>query len=163
MSGLNTITRAVAPKSAFESAKNVISSAVSFNQGDLLVLDTTTHLLKVAALEADGANFQGVAVVTVVSGKIASPYNTDVVASQSVQDVAGPVVGVVVKAILKTGEALNSGGLVYLDPATGTRGVAASGTKPVGVYQGAVISSAAAGQEIEIYIGSALIGSAIVA
>ena len=164
MAGVNTITRSVAPMSVFESAKNLISSSISFNQGDLLYLDTTNHLLKVFAAETDSANFMGVAVVTVVNGKIASPYNTDVVASQSVQDVAGPLVGVIAKCVLKTGDSLNPGQLVGLYPAAGTRGVSSTvTTNAIGVYQGPVIATAAAGTEVEIYIGNALIGGVQVA
>lgn len=163
MSGKNIIVRNVAPVAVFESAKNVIDATISFNQGDLLFLDTTNHLLKTFAAESDSANFQGVAQATVVLGKIASPYNTDVVGSQSVQDVPGPIVGVVAKLVLKTGDSLNPGQLVGLYPAAGTRGVSSTvTTNAIGVYQGALISSAVAGQEIEVFIGKALIAGSSV-
>lgn len=163
MSGVNSIVRDVAPKSVFESAKNVIGSSTSFNQGDLLFLDTTNHLLKPAALESDSANFMGVAVVTVVNGKIASPYNTDVVASQSVQDVKGPVVGVIAKCVLKTGDSISPGQLVGLYPTLSPRGVSVTvTTSAIGIYQGPAIASAAAGTEIEVYIGKALIAGSTV-
>lgn len=164
MAGKNTIVRTLAPVSVFDSAKNLISSAISFNQGDLLFLDTTNHLLKVAAAETDSANFMGVARVTVVNGKIASPYNTDVVASQAVQDVPGPIVGVVAKCVLKTGDSLAPGQLVGLYPTAGTNGVSSTvTTNAIGVYQGPAIATAAAGTEVEIFIGSALIGGVKVA
>lgn len=154
MAGVNNITRSVAPKSVFESALNVISSSVSFNQGDLLVFDDTNNVLKKPALETEGNTFLGVAPVTVVSGKIASPYNTDVVASQAVQDVAGPKFGVVAKLTLKTGITIAPGDLIYLDPATGTDGVTNTGTKAIGVYQGAAITTSAAGTKVEVLLGA---------
>ncbi|HCW07033.1 MAG TPA: hypothetical protein DGG95_06675 [Cytophagales bacterium] len=154
MAGVNNITRSIAPKSVFESALSVISSAVSFNQGDLLVFDDTNNLLKKPAAETEGNTFLGVAPVTVVSGKIASPYNTDVVASQAVQDVQGPKFGVVAKLTLKTGITINPGDLIYLDPGTGTDGVTNTGTKAIGVYQGSAITTSAAGTKVEVLLGS---------
>lgn len=159
MAGYNKIVREVAPKSLFPSAQALIDSTTSWAQGDLIVLDITTHKLKKAALETDSANFQGIAVQTIVSGKVASPYNTDVVASQAITDIAGPMVGVVAKVVLKTGDALNAGAPVYLDPASGSRNVQSLGTTIVGYYQGATIASATAGQEIEVMLGLAFIGN----
>lgn len=153
MPGVNTIVRSVAPKSLFESARAVITAAVSFNQGDLLVFDDTNNRLKVPAAEAEGSTFLGVARVTIVNGKLASPYSTDVQASQAIQDIPGPVYGVVAKCVLKTGDTIAPGDSVFLDPATGTRGVTVTGTKAIGVYQGKAIAGAAAGTEIEVLIG----------
>lgn len=164
MAGVNKIVRSINPKSAFEDAKNVIDSTISFNQGDLLFLDTTNHLLKVAAAETDSANFMGVARVTIVNGKLASPYNTDVVASQAIGSIPGPQVGVIFKAVLKTGDSLSPGQLVGLYPTAGTRGVSSTvTTNAIGVYQGPAIATAAAGTEVEIYIPKALIGGVGVA
>ena len=160
MAGVNNITRMVAPKSIFESAINVISSSVSFNQGDLLVFDDTNNVLKKPAAETEGATFLGVARVTIVNGKLASPYNTDVVASQSISDIPGPQYGVVAKLVLKTGDSIAPGDKVYLDPATGTTGVTVTaGTKPIGIYQGKTLSSVAAGTLIEVLIGCQITGA----
>jgi hypothetical protein len=154
MAGKNNITRSVAPKSIFPSARDVITSAVSFNQGDLLVFNDTSNILKVPSLETEGNTFLGVAPVTIVSGKLARPYSTDVDASAAISDIPGPVYGVICKLTLKTGDSINPGDLVYLDPATGTDGVTVSGTKSIGIYVGAAISSAAAGTKVEIHVGS---------
>lgn len=159
MAGVNNITRMVAPKSIFESAINVISSAISFNQGDLLYFDDTNNLIKKPAAETDGATFLGVARVTVVSGKLASPYNTDVVASQAISDIPGPQYGVIAKLTLKTGDSISPGDKVYLDPATGTTGVTVSGTKPIGIYQGKALTGVAAGTLIEVLIGCQITGA----
>lgn len=153
MAGKNTITREVRPASIFESAVNVISSAVSFDQGDLLIL--SSNLLAKPAAESDGSTFLGVARVSITSGVVVSPYRNDVSASQAVADIPGPWYGVVAKCQLKASASLSPGGLVYLDPATGTRGVAASGTKAIGVYQGPSVTGGPSTNltEVEVLIG----------
>lgn len=159
MAGVNKIVREVNPKSLFESAKALVDATISFNQGDLLYLDSTNHLLKVVTAESQSADFMGIARVTIVSGKIASPYNTDVVAAQAISDIPGPQVGVVAKLVLKTGDSINPGQMLGLYPTAGTRGVSSTiTTNSVGVYQGPAIVTAAAGTEIEVYLGRALIG-----
>ena len=140
-------------KSLFPDAKAVVTAAVSFNQGDLLVFDDTNNRLKVPAAEAEGSTFLGIALVTVVSGKLKSPYTTDVDASQGVTDIPGPAYAVVAKLIAKTADAFNPGDAVYLDPASGAQYVSSAGTKQIGVYQGSVIASATAGQEILVKLG----------
>lgn len=153
MAGVNKITRTINPKSVFEDAKNVIDSTISFNQGDLMYFDAVNNLIKTVTAETQSANFVGVARVTVVSGKLASPYNTDVVASQAIASIPGPQTGVIMKCVLKTGDSINPGDLVGLDPATGTRGVSVTiTTNSIGIYQGPAIATAAAGTEVEIYL-----------
>lgn len=154
MSGKNRIVRTVAEKSIFESAKAVVSAAVSFDQGDLLVFDDTANLLKKPAAEAEGATFVGIARCTIASGKLASPYTTDVDGSQAITEIPGPAYGVIAKLVLKTGDALNPGDQVFLDPAAGTHHVQAAGTKAIGIYAGPAIGAAVAGQEIEVLLGA---------
>jgi hypothetical protein len=153
MAGKNRIVRSVSEKSIFPSAKEVVDATVSFAQGDLLVFDDTANLLKKPAAEAEGSTFLGIAIETVVDGKLASPYVTDVDAAQAVSELPGPSYGVIAKLVLKTGDALNPGDSVYLYPAGGTYHVQAAGTKAIGVYAGPAIASAAAGQEIEVLLG----------
>lgn len=159
--GKNTIVRSVNPTSVFESAKAVINATVSINQGDLVVFDNTANLLKLAAAESEGATFLGVMRDDIVLGKLRSPYNTEVDSSQAISDVAGPVCGVVAKCVAKTGDTFAPGDLVYLDPATGSRGVQVAGTKAIGVYQGGSVT-AAAGQEIEVLLGHRFPGDTLV-
>jgi hypothetical protein len=156
MSGKNTIVREVGRKSIFESAINVISSAVSINQGDLVVFDDTANLLKLPSAETEGSTFLGVMMVSIASGKLIGPYTgiPDAVTTAGINDVPGPAYGVVAKCVAKTGIALAPGDSIYLDPATGTRGVTNTGTKIIGIYQGATVASASAGQEIEVLLGS---------
>jgi hypothetical protein len=148
----NRITRSVAVNSLFASALKVISAAVSFNQGDLLVFDDTANLLKVPTAEAEGATFLGIAPVTVVSGKLKYPYTTDVDASSAIADVPGPVFGVVAKMLLKVGDVFAPGDAVYLSPADGAQVVSSAGTKSIGVFVGAGVT-AVAGSEGEVRIG----------
>lgn len=154
MAGVNKIVRDLGKTSVFPDATNVVDATVSFKQGDLLVFNNVSKLLAVPALEAEGATFVGIAEVTVNSGKLATPYlGTAVDAAQAISSIPGPVANVVAKLVSKTGDAWAHGDAVYLDPATGTRGVSSAGTKAIGIYQGATIASASAGQEIEVHLG----------
>lgn len=164
--GRNTKTREVNSSSVFMSAINVISSAVSFNQGDLLVF--TSNLLALPAAESDGATFLGAAVVSIASGKLVNPYTgiPDADTSMAASDISGPVYGSVFKCTLKTGSSLLSGGAVYLDPATTAtdgikNGVQPTGTKQIGVYVGPAVSGSAAGLQIEVLLGTRFPGDAL--
>lgn len=154
MAGANRLTLSDQKKSIFPDATAVISSAVSFNQGDLLYFNDTSNLISRLAAEGDAVTFLGIAEVTIVSGKLASPYVTDVDASQAISAIPGPVYNVRAKLVAKTGDAFNPGDLVYANPAAGNYHVQAAGTKAIGVYQGPAVASAAAGQEIEILLGT---------
>lgn len=152
----NTITRSVSPGSIFESAKAVHSAALSYSQGDLLSFDASAHLVKVPTIEGDGSTFLGVAIETVSSGHLKGPFDgTEVALGSAINDLPGPKYGVVAKAFLKPSDTLNPGDLVYLDPVSGTRNVQASGTKAVGVYQGAAVTGApsTAPTEVEVLFG----------
>lgn len=139
----NRIVRSPAPKSIFESALALISSSVSFNQGDLLGLDTTNHVLKALTSDTDGLTILGIARQTIVSGKLISSYSgTAVDASQAIEDISGPQYGVIANMKLKNGDVFLAGGFVYgtnVDAQT----VSASGTNPVGIFQDAGITAGA--------------------
>jgi hypothetical protein len=153
MAGKNRIVRTVQKGTLFPSAKALVDSTSDWNQGDLLIFDDTTNKIRVAASEGEGSTFLGIAEQTVVDGILNVPYSTDVDASRAVSEIPGPAHGVVAKLVLKTGAALNPGDLVYLNPSAGNYHVQEAGTKAVGVYAGAAISSASAGQEIEVLLG----------
>lgn len=150
----NNIVREVAPKSVFESARWVLSSSVTYNQGDLLAFDTSSKILKVAGT-ADAANLLGVARQKIVSGVAASPYQgTAVDASEGISDVAGPVYGVVASFTPKTGDSFTPGCFVYMtaDPQTVT--VTDPGSSDhIGVYQGPTVTGAA-GLLIDVLVGA---------
>lgn len=154
MPGTNRIVRnGGVKKTLYPSAIALLDATVSFEQGDLLVFDATNNLMVKPTLETQGNRFLGIAEVTVVNGKLASPYVTAVDAAQAISDVPGPAYGVVAKLVLKTGDSINTGDVVFLDPATGAAGVTVTGTKSIGVYQGADITTAAAGTQIEVLLG----------
>lgn len=141
-------------KSVFPDALNLLTPSLSFNQGDLLCYDSVAKALKLPSVEGDGATFLGIAPVTVVNGKLASPYpGTAVDAAQAITAVPGPKYGVVAKLVSKTGDAWHPGDAAYLDPGDGVEYVSSAGTKQIGVYQGPVVASAVAGQKVEVLLG----------
>jgi hypothetical protein len=150
----NNITRSVAPKSLFESAKAVISAAVSFNQGDLISLNG--GVLTAYTTETTAVNLLGVARQTVVSGVVKSPYSgTAVDASVALEDLVGPVYGVIAKFKVKTSDSLTPGCLLYL---AGTDAQTLTVTDPgthdhMGIYQGAA-ATAAATERYEVLVGA---------
>lgn len=150
---INNIVRSVSPKSIFESALPVLSSSVSFNQGDLIAFDTTNHILKVAAT-GDGANFLGVARNTIVNGLPKSPYQgTAVDASEYPSDIAGPVYGVVAFFTLKTSDTVTPGVKLYLTASAQTVTVTQPGSDAaIGIYQGKGVTSAPAGTLIDVLV-----------
>ncbi|NDD54409.1 hypothetical protein EBZ39_11135, partial [bacterium] len=91
----NNIVRSVRPSSVFESALALVDATVSYNQGDLLYLDSVTSLIKPVASDPDAASVLGVARQTIINGKLISPYQgTAVDAAQALSDIAGPQFGV---------------------------------------------------------------------
>lgn len=164
---LNRIVRSVRPASIFESAKDLIGSSTSYNQGDLLVLDLVTHKIRPMQALDDFATigmFLGIATETVVNGKLKQPYTTDVDASQAIADLPGPVYGVVAKMKLVAGQTINPGdqltGAVDVDAQTVT-GTLPVGTNPICIYQGPAIVAAAAGTQIEVLLGQTVASGAL--
>jgi hypothetical protein len=148
----NRIVRQVAPNSCVPDLTNLVSSACTWNQGDLLYLDTATHLVK--PLDSDGhAQYQlGIAVQTVVAGKPKAVYTgTAVDASTAIEALAGPVFHVVAKLKLKSGDSFVPGAVVYYGGDAQT--VSVTGTYDVGVYQGPALT-AASGSEGNVYLSA---------
>ena len=151
---LNRIVRTVNQNSIFEDATNMIDSSSTFNQGDLLCF--AGNKIRASTAGDLGDTFVGISRVSVVNGVLKQPYTTDVSANTGKSEIAGPVYGVVAKLVLKTGDALNPGQAVCLNPADGAYHV--TSVPPVngvaiGIYQGPVIAAATAGQEIEVHLG----------
>lgn len=160
MAGVNKIIRSVNPVSVFPSARSQTDATVTYLQGDLLCL--LSGLIQKPSAEADGATFLGIASESITLGKLASPYSgTAVDSAQAITDIPGPVAGVVARVLLKSGDSLVAGGLVYLDPVTGSRNVQAAGTKAIGVYQGAAVT-AGASTEVEVLLGHRFPGDTLV-
>lgn len=154
MAGLNTLARRLAPKAIFVDAKPVLDDSVSFNQGDLLIYDVAEGLIRKPTVETEGETFLGIAVVTIVDGRPAGAYTTDVDESASIISVPGPEYGDVHRVILKAGDSIEPGAAVYLDPASGPRFVSVEGTKAIGIYQGPSLTAATGGTQIEVLIGA---------
>lgn len=152
----NNIVRSVAARSLFDSAKKVLTSSVTFNQGDLIAFDTSNHILKAVSATGDAANILGVAVEKISSGVVSSPYTgTAVDSSVAIEDIKGPVYGVVATMTMKTGDTFHPGDKAYVvasDAQTVTATNPGDGNY-IGIYQGALVSSASAGQTGEFLIG----------
>jgi len=141
----NRIVRQVAPISLFEEALALVSSAVSWNQGDLIYLDTATNLLKPLASDGNAATICGIARQTIVSGKLSPVYQgTQVDASVAIEGLAGPQAGVIAKMKLKSGDAFVPGGAVYYGGDAQT--VSSAGTNIVGIFQDASITAGASSE-----------------
>jgi len=149
----NNITRSVSAASVFESSINVISSACTWNQGDMLYFDTGTGLIKPVASEANGQYFLGVARQAIVSGVEPQPYTTLTSGAQAIVDIGGPLYGVVAVMSLLAGDSFTPGCLVYAGPSdSNAQTVQVAGSYAVGVYQGVAITAAASDQG-EVYFG----------
>ena len=138
----------------FPNIKNLVDATVSFAQGDLLIYDATNKLVRKPASEGECSTLVGIASFDAASGKPLSAFQTAVDGSVGTPALNGPIYNVVAKMILTTGSTLNAGALVYSNPTVGAQVVATSGTKAIGIYQGASIAGSAAGQTVEILIGA---------
>lgn len=161
--GTNRIVKSVSNgKSLFPNAFNLISAATSWNAGDLLIRDSVTKLLRPFATgdteAAQGQLFCGIAPQTVIAGKLQSPYVTDVDASQGIAAPNGPQYDVVAHLALNTGDTINPGDPVFLIPGLGAASAftvtTSAGAHAVGVYQGPLITGAAAGTFINVLLGA---------
>lgn len=159
--GKNTEVREVKTRSVFPDMKALISSTSTWNQGDLLEYNTSTHVVQLVTAASTGAKFLGVAATPVVKGNMPPVYTTLVDGSQAVIDMAGPLYGSVYLVQLKSGDAITPGTGVYIDQAAtligaaGNRGVTV--TQPtsgviIGWYQGPSLT-AGASTEIAVLLG----------
>lgn len=150
----NNIVRSVSPKSLFESAYPVLSSSSNWNQGDMLAFDATNKILNAVTGTGSAANLCGVAVQTIVNGKVPSPYQgTAVDASQAISDVEGPQYGVVCAFYLTSGNAFTPGVKVYIGADAQTVSTTATGSS-VGIYQGAAVTPSGSGTVGDVLIGA---------
>lgn len=141
----NRIVRSDNMFAILEDISNFLSSQ-SFNEGDLIVFDDATNTVVVTTGAAAEADFLlGVSPVTVVSGKLKSPYTgTAVDASEKAGGVPGPRAGVTAKMKLKSGATFNPGDAVYLDAAGEAQTVqAAANGSSIGIYIGKTVTAGA--------------------
>lgn len=137
----NRIIRSISPKSLFEEAAPVTALNVTFNQGDLLYFDTSAKTIKRLTSEGNAATFVGISRIGVTNGVPNSPYQG--LASQPSEAqgaLPGPQYGVIAALVLKSGDALAVGQLVYADPADSNFGIQTAGTKAIGLYQGKAVT-----------------------
>lgn len=157
MAGVNPIARKVATNAVISNIVNAVTPSLSFNEGDLLIWDSSNHVVAKAVAESEGITFIGVAVVTIVNGLLPASYVTSVDASLATPAISGPQFGDEYHVILTAGQTITTGSPVYLDPVTGTRNVQSSGTKIVGIYtgaQGASVTAATGGTVIYCKLGA---------
>jgi len=162
MKSPDRIVKNIAPTSVFDDVSALVSSAISFNQGDLIEIDTSGHLVGAIGGSSTGQYVLGISRVTVVSGVVKQPYSTENDAAIAAGKIPGPVSGVVVKLVSKTADAWVPGQDVYPYGTGGAYYVTTSGSKSIGIYQGPTIASAAAGQEIEVMLGHRYPGDTLV-
>lgn len=140
MSGKNNTARRVATNTVIADVKALVTPSLSYNAGDFLIMDTSSHVLAAPAAESEGATFLGVSPVTIVNGKIPSGYTTDTDDSLGISSLPGPTFGDEYLCTPKDGDSFTPGCAVYLDPATATNGVQVAGSKIVGVYTGPAVT-----------------------
>lgn len=156
----NTIVRQVAPSATIADLTNFVSSACTWNQGDILYFDTGTNLVKAVTADADGATVLGVAVQAVVSGKPKPVYSgTAVDAATAIEALAGPLHGVEIKVKLKNGDVFTPGAAVYAT-AVDAQTVSSAGVNAIGFYVGATVTAGASTEGV-IRIGSAILAGTV--
>lgn len=159
MAGKNTVVKEVRIGQLFPDMTNLMGALATMKQGELVIFDSTSKVLRAATAESELSTLVGIAAVDVTAGVVASPYTTDVDAAQGTPALPGPLFGMTARFILTTGVNLAKGEVMYGQPASGARYVmpigsgAASGTKAIGIYQGGTVTSSAAGLEVEVLLG----------
>ncbi len=151
------IVKEILKESRFDDCFNLVDATTNIATGDLVHYDATNNLIAAQGAADDGSTFLGIQEVAIVAGTQKSVYGNAVEDGSAPKlHVLGPIHGVIARLVLKTGDALDAGAKVYPDGASGTRHVTSvAGAGPliaIGVYQGATIASATAGQEIEVLL-----------
>ncbi len=156
--GKNTVNKQIREGSRIPDVKNFTPTWVSYNQGDHLIFDTTSNVVRAPSAEAECAAYLGIASVDVVAGQPRSPYVTQVDASVANTSLEGPLYGDTFNMTLETGTTIAPGAKVYAAPvAVGVEPnniVSATGTCEIGWYLGKSITASAAGLVVEIAIGA---------
>lgn len=160
--GANRIVRGGPGKSVFEDGKSMCGALSTWNQGELICLDATGYLRRVAAT-TDAETLVGISDDAITAGSLVGPYAglTAVDAAQAAVGFVGPKYGVEADLTMKTGDHFTPGCKVYLVDALDSATV--SVTDPgatghtgnyVGIYTGVDVAAAAAGQKGRILVGA---------
>lgn len=150
----NNVVRTLSNMSLFESAKPVLSTSCTWNQGDMIAFDITNKILNAVTGSGSSVNLCGVANQTIVNGVVPSPYlGTQVDASVGLSDLQGPSYGNVYGMVLKSGDSFTPGASIYatVDPQTVT--VTAAGSA-VGLFVGVAVTPAVTGTRGDCLIGA---------
>jgi hypothetical protein len=163
-SAKNRVYRSDARKSFFEDAQSVVSSAVTWYQGDLLYFDDATNLIKVVAATGNAATFLGIADNTVSAGKLVGPYAglTAVNAAEAISALVGPSFGVEALMKLKSGDVFAPGDKVYLTEGGDSQTVTSTdpgGDLFIGQYQGATVTATATSEGVILLYGRGKTGT----
>lgn len=159
-SNADRIVRGDNGQTLFDEGKWACDASSTWNQGDLIMFNTTAHALRRVAATGDALTCVGIADNVVTGGVLAGPYDglTAVNAAQVSPGFVGPKFGCVASMKLKTSDALNIGNKVYLVDGGDSQTVTV--TDPgdgnyIGIFVGpAAVASAAAGQQGQIKIGA---------
>ncbi len=162
--GSNPIFRRVNRNTLFADISAAVGASTTFNAGDFLTFNLTTQNFGTLVGESDSAQFAGVAVESITSGKMVSAYTTDTDASLGYASVAGPEFGDEVFATLKAGDAVVPGSILFYNTgATPKNGVTVTaGTKSIGMYFGPALTGApTTGTVIPIKLGCRVVPSGL--
>lgn len=159
----NNIVQQLCPNSALPDVSYSVDSTISWNQGDILVLSyEVADAYKVLPARADdnAEVVLGVAINTVVAGKVRDPYpGTAVDGAQAASAIAGPVFGVVARLKLKEGDEFIQGKEVYTTTEDAqTVSVVNTDAQMVGVYVGPTVTAGADSTGL-IHVSCGLFGS----
>lgn len=154
---VDRIVRGDTGQTLFQSGKSAVSSSSTWKQGDLIAF--LSGILNKVSATGNAVTFCGIADNAVTSGKLVGPYDglTAVDAAQVTPDFVGPKYGVVARLVLKTSDAFAVGAKVYLADGLTTQTVTSSDPGDgnyIGIFVGATVASAAAGQQGDVLIGA---------
>ncbi len=144
----NKVARRVARNTIIADIAAFVGASSTWNQGDLLILDTTNNIVAKAAVQSDGQNFLGISPVTIVNGKLPSIYSTDTDSALGIGSIPGPEFGDEYFVTLKAGDAVVPGSKLYLAPLSNAQTVSVTGNKQVGTYIGPAMTAATGGSTI---------------
>jgi hypothetical protein len=161
MSGKNRIvvTPLSIARSMFPFSGGFLRSTISFDQGDLLIMDWDVNSKAFLRTPQAGDDFQffcGISPSTVKNGWLARPYSTPTDAAAPPCEVSGPTFGVIAKMVLKSGDTVYTGDSIDWDSASGNAHSVTNvnGGMSIGFYVGADVAIGDGVKEIEVMICS---------
>lgn len=144
----NRIVRSDNMFAILEDIGNMLDATVDINEGDLCYFDDANNLVKATdGTAGHGALFLGISPVTIVDGKLQSPYQgTAVDASEKGSGIPGPRAGVTAKLKLKSGDTFNPGDVVYLSATDAQTVQSVANGDSIGIYLGKTVVAGASSE-----------------